>query len=106
MTHPYRSTTHEESYVHIRQEPLPVEKLSIPHKRTFSEDIQAKTIFLRKESDGAWYAAEATCVAWDQFDRRIGRQVARRRYFRWKEDRVKFGVLRPKYSELCAAFVE
>jgi hypothetical protein len=57
---PFKSTTHEERYYHIGND---------------------GTVFFRRESDGKWYASIALCDARDQFVRRVGRCVARRKYF-------------------------
>lgn len=92
MAHPFRSTTHEEGYMHLRKE------------EPVTDEIRAKTIFLRKEADGLWYSTEATCVVWDQFCRRTGRQIARRRYFRWPQDRVAYGKERPKFNEVLEQY--
>ena len=73
---PFKSTTHEERYYHIDNE---------------------GTVFFRKENDGKWYASIALCDARDQFVRRIGRCVARRKYFaqphkRFSVDEVSYEV--------------
>lgn len=83
--HPYRSTTHEEKFVHIALYDangvvcLPGTKHKCSHK----------TVFARKEVSGpgiieAWYASVAYCDARDQFSREVGRKVARRKYFSGK----------------------
>ena len=65
--HARKSTTNEERYVHVR---LP-DDVSSSHA----------TIFARKEDDGVWYVGASLCSRLDQFCRRTGRHVARRRYF-------------------------
>lgn len=59
MTRPFRSTTHEERYYHV--------------------DNRA-TVFFRKE-EGSWLGSLSLVHPKDQFSRKIGRNVARRKYF-------------------------
>ena len=61
-----KSTTHKERIFHI-----PVE-----HERW-----KYVTVFCREESPGLWYYQRALCDKRDQFCRKIGRTLARRRYF-------------------------
>ena len=89
---PYKSTTHKETYCHLRLKNHP--------------ELQAITVFMRQENDGIWYCTPALCVKHDQFDRRIGRQVARRRYFRWVEDRTPLGPERPKIEIIASLFMD
>lgn len=69
-----KSDTHEERYIHLTVE---------------GPRIKNMTLFARKEDDGTWYAAVSFCHKDDHFERRIGRQVARRRYF--NKDRAILG---------------
>lgn len=64
--HPYKSTTHDERYIHFKDNVFP---------------YRAITIFAREESKGSWFIAPAFCVVSDNFERHIGRKIARRRYF-------------------------
>lgn len=89
---PYKSTTHEEDFVHFQ--------LEEPY-----EGVNAVTVFLRREDDGVWYAADARCSQWDQFCRATGRKVSRTRYFRHPDARISLGSERPKYDDLFAWFV-
>jgi hypothetical protein len=73
-THPYKSTTHQEKYYHF--------------KDIFSNRFKAITIYARKDDNGIWYLAPAFCVKTDQFDRRVGRQVARRKFFLGNQLRI------------------
>lgn len=57
--HPHKSTTHEEQYFHVGQE---------------------GTVFFRKEH-GYWSATVAYRNPKDNFCRRVGRNVARRKWF-------------------------
>ena len=57
--HPHKSTTHEEQYFHIGQE---------------------GTVFFRKEH-GLWAGSVAYRDPRDQFNKRIGRNLARRKWF-------------------------
>lgn len=68
--HTFKSTTHDERFVHLRN--------------LASEKYQAATVFVRNEpADGRdeWYASLAICWRKDQFCREIGRDSARRHYF-------------------------
>lgn len=65
---PHKSLTHEEMFFHV-QEPMG------------NWWYKGATVFFRKEADGYWYASAAYCSAKDQFNRRVGRSQARRRYF-------------------------
>lgn len=102
MSHPYKSTTHEELY---------------HHHRAFNRPYSHITLFLRKEA-GGWEFSWALCSAKDQFSRRVGRSVARRRYFQGQrgiaatqfpdgklsEQAIDAAVLTViKYVDLCAA---
>jgi hypothetical protein len=62
---PHRSTTHEERFFHLREPIGP---------------FHGATVFFRKETQ-VWRAAVAFCSPEDQFNRRIGRNKSRRRYF-------------------------
>lgn len=74
----HTSTTHKETYCHIRES---------------NEHWNGATIFARLEPDG-WYASIAICSKQDQFCRRTGRTVARRRYFEIKKDAAHAALLR------------
>ena len=66
---PHRSTTHQERYYHFQD---------LPGQTKF----KAATVFARKEEFTGWFLSIAFCAMGDSFQRRIGRQVARRRYFK------------------------
>ena len=74
---PHKSTTHEERFLHI--------------KTPDSPKFEAVTVFMRKEDDGNWYSTPALCVKGDEFNRRIGRNISRRRYFQEPDIRANFG---------------
>ncbi len=65
-----KSDTHEERYYHIPIDGHP--------------KVHMATVFVREDTPGKWSAAVAFCAHGDTFSRRIGRQTARRRYFRWR----------------------
>lgn len=71
MSQPHKSTTHNERFYHI----------TVPQH--FGKDKRA-TVFFREESDGTIKASLALCHEKDQFNRRLGRTVARRKYFQGK----------------------
>lgn len=60
---PHKSTTHEELFFHVEND---------------------GTVFFRKENDGKWYGSIAMRSKRDQFCRKVGRCVARRKYFQGK----------------------
>jgi hypothetical protein len=61
----HKSDTHDERYFHVK----------IPNGR-----YAGCTFFFRKEG-GLWLYAIAMCSNVDQFQKRVGRNIARRRYF-------------------------
>ena len=79
----HKSTTHEESYIHIRAD----FNGSSPSVLSLIGKYHAATVFARKEDSGQWFASVALCWNIDQFSRRIGRQNARSHYFRSPERR-------------------
>ena len=68
-THPHRSITHKERYLHL------------PLMETTSKKYSHATIFARQENDKIWYATISLCWRVDQFCRETGRKHARRHYF-------------------------
>ena len=74
----YKSTTHKERYYHfIRDDTLP----------GIHSKIKAVTAFAREEPAGDkqhWYISMAFCLEGDQFERKTGRQIARRKYFNFR----------------------
>lgn len=77
MNHPTRSTKREanERFVHLRSV-----NLGTANGRTISNI----TAFVRT-ADGVEYVSFAECDSRDQFDRRAGRTVARRKWFAGKK---------------------
>lgn len=71
MSTPHKSTTHDERFYHVTIEGV-------------EDGTKRGTVFFRKESDGQINASVAVCHAKDQFNRRMGRNVARRKYFQGK----------------------
>lgn len=69
MTHPHKSTTHKERFIHVRP------------SKGLSDKYSSATIFTRLEDDGIWRAAIALCWKGDQFNRATGRKNARKHYF-------------------------
>lgn len=95
--HAHKSTTHEEKFFHFQTPDSPY--------------FRAITVFARKESDGAWYSTPGMCSWDDEFTRKLGRTVSRRRYFQRPEKRVKltgpdedidFNVLRDAILDFSA----
>lgn len=77
---PHKSTTHDERFYHVK----------IPLNNGAVHLLQEKraTVFFRKESDGTVHASLALCHDNDQFNRRLGRTVSRRKYFQGKRHKV------------------
>lgn len=67
-SHPFRSTTHEERFYHLKGE------------NDYWRVKRNVTLFARKEN-GMWHGCIAICHTNDAFCRRRGRTVARRKYF-------------------------
>jgi hypothetical protein len=88
MNHPHKSTTHEERFFHILPgvDPLLDAFFTSPNCR-----FSGATAFVRREDDGNWYFTAALCSKLDQYCRRIGRQVARRRYFQEARHQINMG---------------
>lgn len=84
--HEHKSTTHEERFVHF-----PCMDDHIPGCSTGNFNYpKAASAFCREEEPNSWFAAFSFCVWEDQFSRKIGRQVARRRYF--EGNRIPIGI--------------
>jgi hypothetical protein len=80
--HPWKSTTHEERFYHFQG------------NKDTGQKFKAMTVFARKETimdEPVWYMSVAFCVAGDQFEKRIGRQIARRKYFMGPQHRYVLG---------------
>jgi len=67
----HKSTTHEERYAHFTEYNCNI---------NFGHRFCGATVFARKEED-TWLMSIAFCSRKDEFCRKTGRQVARRRYF-------------------------
>ena len=85
---PHKSTTHEELFFHIENK---------------------GTVFFRKEAAG-WGGTAALCSPKDQFNRAVGRNVARRRYFQHVDASPTYGEgvewfdEKPTYREAVTVF--
>lgn len=88
--HPYKSTTHKEKFFHFTDIP--------------NTDYRAFTVFCREEH-GRWESSVAICSIDDQFQRRIGRQVARRRFFEEPTIRLNHDG-EPGYDEIRQAITD
>lgn len=75
-TTPHKSTTHDERFYHVN---ATLGGVSIEKRAT---------VFFRKEDDGTVHASLALCHDNDQFNRRVGRSVSRRKYFQGKRRKV------------------
>lgn len=67
MSTPHKSTTHDERFYHVTVDGV-------------EDGTKRGTVFFRKEPRGI-FASVAVCHAKDQFSRRIGRNISRRKYF-------------------------
>ena len=81
-----RSDTTPERYVHIEFK---------NHPR-----FHHGTLFARQLPNGDWQYSVSLCVHGDQFNREVGRKVARRKYFNGK--RFPFRMDNPKNFYNCA----
>lgn len=75
--HKHISTTTPERYFHIRS-------FAVAGKPSNPRGVQAITAFARQDKDGKWYISQAECDYRDQFCRKTGRTVARRKWFAGK----------------------
>lgn len=87
MSHPHKSTTHEEKYFHIRDR---------------DDGGSDGTVFFRKEGE-QWYGSAALCHEKDNFCRRTGRSIARRKYFQGKKFEVEVPDTDTAYEVMYAA---
>lgn len=85
---PHKSTTHPEMFFHVFWD-----------SSATARGYKGATVFARKEGH-MWYGAIAFCAASDQFDRRVGRSQARRRYFVWRDQQFQMllGPEKPTYE--------
>lgn len=97
-----KSTTHEELFFQIK-EPF------VNNGREYSR----ATVFFRNEGSVAsplWFGSVAKCSANDQFCKKVGRSLARRRYFNSieKDANAVFGPLheKPTYDNALALYHE
>lgn len=74
LNQPRRSTTHRERFYHF--DVTSPENGSLAH-------VSNITVFIREDSPNSnfWNASVAACHSLDQFSRKRGRTVARRKYF-------------------------
>lgn len=77
---PHKSTTHNERFYHVNIDVGAGNMRLLESKRA--------TVFFREESDGTINASIALCHDSDQFNRRVGRSVSRRKYFQGKRRKV------------------
>jgi hypothetical protein len=85
---PRQSTTHQETYVHIHG----------PYSYA-GKPVKAITAFMRRASAGEdWMATFAFCSKEDQFSRRTGRLVARRRFFTHPRERITIPDTKNRYE--------
>lgn len=79
----YRSTTADERYYHFRFENQP--QTGVAKK---IRSLSAVTAFARQDKEGNWFVSYAECDSRDQFCRRTGRNVARRKWFAGKRSSI------------------
>jgi hypothetical protein len=75
--HPHRSTKVKETYHHARN----VSVLVFGDKPGDTRVVDNATAFIRPDKSGQLYASFAECDSRDQFNRKVGRTVARRKWF-------------------------
>ncbi len=81
MSQNHKSTTHREKYFHL---------VIKDHPR-----YSHATVFAREEDEGSggWRFSVALCSVKDQFSRKVGRSVARRKYFQENRPELSFGPI-------------
>jgi hypothetical protein len=77
IKHPHRSTKVKETYHHLRD----VSVLVFGDKPGATRVVTSATAFIRPDKNGQLYASFAECDSRDQFNRKVGRNVARRKWF-------------------------
>lgn len=94
--HPHRSPDKDadEQFYHLRD---------VNQTYTNGRTVAHATAFVRKGADGLYAVAIAECDERDQFDRRRGRTVARRKWFQGKvlgrfTDRPDYAAVRAAYE--------
>lgn len=92
---PHRSTTVEERFYHQR---FNTPRVSGDGKR----EISHVTAFARPDKEGNWAVSYAECDHRDQFSRRQGRSIARRKYFQGK----KFRLDSPTYDDVLKPYID
>ena len=99
--HNFKSLTTPERFYHFR----PVASAEIlPFGLVVYPNEPSGTVFMRKQGD-YWYASVALCDPRDQFCRRTGRLVARRKFF--QKPKLVMQVTyqpgsTPDYTDACA----
>lgn len=73
----HKSTTHKEFFFHIKNE-------AELEQGRWINTYKAGTVFIREEHPGEWRASVARCSVNDNFCKRTGRSVSRRKYFQDK----------------------
>lgn len=82
----HKSTTHREKFFHLHDDS--------------AYPFNAVTIFARQEADKDWFYSYALCSPSDNFNRAIGRNIARRKYF--QKDPTYIGESEPTGDDLQA----
>jgi hypothetical protein len=67
---PHKSTTHEEQFYHVIHA---------------WKGFKGGTVFFRRNNETSWTGAVSVCAPEDQFSRKRGRTVSRRRFFQQPE---------------------
>lgn len=91
---PHRSTTTFERYYHMRD-------LDVTYDNR-DRVVTDATFFVRQDKDGKYYLSVAECDSRDQFCRKRGRTIARRKWFQGRripiaEEGINFETILYKY---------
>lgn len=96
---PHRSNTHKERFYHFI-----AERGHLIGNQNVVKPGKAITVFVRQEDDPQqWFATAASCHPNDNFCRKTGRTIARRKYFLQKN--IYFiGATAPTYEDIARTF--
>jgi hypothetical protein len=88
-----KSTTTPEMYFQIRE----------PHTSKKGKAFKAATAFARQDHEGAWNATLVRCSIEDNYCRKAGRTIAKRRFFNGTGTVVKFDAA-PTHEQIVALY--
>jgi hypothetical protein len=104
----YKSTTVPERFEASPPRAHPHKSTTVPERYYHFNDAFKGTVFFRLQPNGVWAATVALVAKGDQFNRAVGRVVARRKWFNKPEQRIYFWNLNigtPEYADAEQAYI-